>query len=172
FVHGSAPDGALLEDVASQQKSLIAILVGVAVDKGLIDVSRPVSEYAGASWSKASPAQEQQITVRHLLEMTSGLKEDLTYDSPPGARFFYNTPAYAVLKRVLEGASGTPLDELTRRWVTEPLGMDQTSWRPRPEIFARVQNMTGLVTTPRDLAKMGQLLLDEGRAADGTRVIS
>lgn len=34
FVHGTAADGALLEDVASQQKSFVAILVGVAIDRG------------------------------------------------------------------------------------------------------------------------------------------
>lgn len=43
FVHGTAPDGALLEDVASQQKSFVAILAGIAVDKGLLDLSQPVS---------------------------------------------------------------------------------------------------------------------------------
>jgi CubicO group peptidase (beta-lactamase class C family) len=104
--------------------------------------------------------------------MNSGLNEDLTFESPPGARFFYNTPAYAILKRVLEGATGKTLDELTRLWLTDPLGMRDTAWRERPAVFAVAKNMTGLVTTPRDLAKLGQLLLDDGKAADGSRVIS
>ena len=172
FVHGSAPSGALLEDVASQQKSVIAILVGIAVDKGLLEVSQPVSLYAGESWSRASPDQEKEITIRHLLEMNSGLKEDLKFEFTPGSRFFYNTPAYAVLKRVLQGASGKTVDELTRLWVTERVGMPGTSWRERPEFFSAMGNMTGLVTTPRDLARLGQLVLDGGLAADGARVIS
>ncbi len=172
FVHGQAVDGALLEDVASQQKSFIAILIGVAVDQGLLDVDKPVSHYLGPGWSKAAPGPESSITVRHLLEMTSGLKEDLTAEAEPGARFFYNTPAYAVTKRVLEHVAKQPLDQLTRRWLTEPLGMDQTAWRPRPPALADVGNPTGLVTTPRDLAKMGQLVLDRGLAPDGRRVIS
>lgn len=171
FVHGQAPDGALLEDVASQQKSFIAILIGVAVDEGLLDVERPVSAYLGAGWSKA-PTTEARISVRHLLEMTSGLREDLSAEAEPGARFFYNTPAYALTKRVLEQATRKPLDELTRRWLTEPLRMDQTAWRQRPPALADVGNPTGLVTTPRDIAKMGQLVLDRGLAPDGRRVIS
>jgi CubicO group peptidase (beta-lactamase class C family) len=172
FVHGTAADGALLEDVASQQKSFIAILVGVGVDKRLIDIARPVSAYAGVGWSKASPEQEAKITVRHLLEMNSGLRDDLTYEGAPDAKFFYNTPAYAVLKKVLEGASKLPLDEVTRLWLTEPAGMANTSWRKRPGAFSDVGNPTGLVTTPRDIARMGQLVLDGGKAADGTGVIS
>lgn len=172
FVHGLAPSGALWEDVASQQKSFIAILVGVAVDQGLIDIGRPVSSYTGTGWSKAEPAAEARITVRHLLEMTSGLKEDLTPEAEPGARFFYNTPAYAILKKVLEGAARRPLDELTRRWLTEPVGMAETGWRLRPAALGDVGNPTGLVTTPRDIARMGQLVLDGGRALDGRQVIS
>lgn len=172
FVHGQAADGSLLEDVASQQKSFIAILVGVALDQGLLDVDKPVSAYLGPGWSKAAPAMETGITVRHLLEMTSGLREDLSVEAEPGKRFFYNTPAYAMTKRVLEHAASRPLDDLTRRWLTEPLGMGQTSWRPRPPALADVGNPTGLVTTPRDIAKLGQLILDRGRAPDGRRVIS
>ena len=172
FVHGQAADGSLLEDVASQQKSFIAILIGVAVDQRLLDVDRPVSDYLGPGWSKAAPGAESRITVRHLLEMNSGLREDLSSEAGPGQRFFYNTPAYAVTKRVLEHVAKRSLDDLTRRWLTEPLGMDQTAWRQRPPALADVGNPTGLVTTPRDIARMGQLLLDRGRAPDGRRVIS
>ena len=172
FVHGQSPGGALLEDVASQQKSFVAILVGVAIDQGLLDIGRPVSAYTGAGWSKAAPADEARITVRHLLEMNSGLKEDLSPEAAPGGHFFYNTPAYAILKRVLEGAARRPLDELTRAWLTEPLGMHETAWRLRPAALGDVGNPTGLVTSPRDIAKMGQMLLDGGRAPDGRMVIS
>lgn len=172
FVHGTAPNGALLEDVASQQKSFIAILAGVAADKGLLDMSKPVSAYAGAGWSKAKPDEEARITVRNLMEMNSGLKENLTFETTPDSKFFYNTPAYAIMKPVLEGASKQKLDELTRLWLTEPAGMKDTSWRKRPAVFADVGNPTGLVTTPRDIAIMGQLVLDGGVAANGIRVIS
>ena len=76
FVHGAASDGSVLEDVASQQKSFVAILAGIAIDKGLLDLAKPVSSYIGAGWSKASPEQEGAITVRNLMEMNSGLKEN------------------------------------------------------------------------------------------------
>ena len=172
FVHGTSPEGALLEDVASAQKSFIAMLAAVAVDKRLLDFSKPVSFYLGACWSKVTPAQEQAITVRHLLEMSSGLKEDFTFDAPAGTKFFYNTPVYATLKPVLEKASKESLDVITAGWLTVPAGMKDTGWRKRPGGFEAAGNPTGLVTTPRDLARMGQLILDHGKSADGRRVIS
>lgn len=172
FVHGTTPDGALLEDVASLQKSFVAILAGAAIDKGLLDIEQPVSAYIGEGWSKASREQEARITVHHLLEMTSGLTESLAFEAPAGTKFFYNTPAYAMMKGVLSKASGASLDDITKSWLTDPLGMTETSWRIRPGRFAGVGNPTGLVTTPRDIAKLGQMVLDEGRAPSGASVIS
>lgn len=172
FVHGVAADGSILEDVASQQKSFVAILAGVAIDKGLLDLSKPVSAYIGAGWSKASPEQEAAITVRNLMEMNSGLKENLSFDAAPDTKFFYNTPAYAIMKPVLEAASKQSLDTITQDWLAKPAGLHDTGWRKRPAQFSDVGNPTGLVTTPRDIARMGQLVLDGGVSADGKRVIS
>lgn len=172
FTHGTDAHGALEEDVASAQKSFIAILAGVAIDKGLLDISKTVTSYLGPGWSKAAPEQEKSITVRNLMEMNSGLTEKLTYEAPAGTKFFYNTPAYAIMKPVLEKASGMKLDDLTRQWLTQPAGMTDTLWRLRPRVFSGVGNPTGLYTTPRDMAKLGQLVLDNGKAADGKRVIS
>lgn len=172
WTHGTDRHGALQEDVASAQKSFIAILVGIAIDKGLLDIDQPVSAYAGPGWSKASPAQEAAIRVRHLLDMSSGLAENLSYEAPPGTKFFYNTPAYAVLMPVLGAASKLSLDAMTRQWLTVPAGMSDTLWRPRPASFGDVGNPVGLYSTPRDMARLGQLVMDQGAAADGRRVIS
>lgn len=172
LVHGVTPDGQTLEDVASQQKSFVALLVGIAIDKGMLDIAKPVTAYTAAGWSKASAQQEAAITVRNLLEMNSGLAENLSYEAAPDTKFYYNTPAYAILKRVLEGASKQSLDQITQDWLAAPVGMTNTAWRKRPAAFADVGNPTGLVTTPRDVARMGQLVLDGGVAANGTRVIS
>jgi len=168
--HGTDAHGGLQEDVASAQKSFVAILAGVAIDKKLLDISKPVSSYIGAGWSKAAPEQEKSILVRNLMEMSSGLTEALAYEAPAGTKFFYNTTAYAIMKPVLEKASGQKLDDLTSLWLTKPAGMSDTLWRQRPGGFAA--NPTGLYTTPRDMAKLGQLILDKGKAEDGKRVIS
>ncbi|HEY2707683.1 MAG TPA: serine hydrolase domain-containing protein [Caulobacteraceae bacterium] len=173
FVRGETADGALIEDVASQQKSLIALLLGQAIDRGLLNDTRPVADIVGAGWTKASPAEEGAIAVRHLLQMTSGLTEQLAVEAPPGQRFFYNTPAYARLQRVLEVIAGQPLDALTRDWLSGPLGMADTAWLPRPaDLAQRSGNAWGLATAPRDLAKLGGMVLDGGLTPNGTRLIS
>lgn len=164
--------GEPLEDVASQQKSFIAVLAAIAIDRGLLDASRPVAHYLGAGWSKAPAEAEARITVDHLLRMTSGLTETLALEHPPGERFFYNTPAYARLKPVLERASGLSLDDMTRDWLAKPLRLADTAWRPRPAALAGADNPTGLVTSPSDLAALGAFILAGGRAPDGSRLVS
>jgi len=172
FTYGPASDGALLEDVASQQKSFVSLMAAVAVDKGLLDVAKPVSAYLGAGWSKASPEQEGRIRVVDVLTMSSGLTTEFAYAAPPGTTFLYNTPVYAVTKRILPAAAKQSLETLTHDWLTAPAGMKDTSWRKRPAAFADVGNPTGLVTSPRDTARFGQIVLDGGKAADGIRVVS
>lgn len=170
---GTTADGAPREDVASQQKCVLSIIAGIAADRGLLDVERPVSAFLGAGWTKAPPDAERLITARHLLEMNSGLTEALEVEAPPGTRFFYNTPAYARLQRVLEVVGGLPLDELSRAWLTGPLGMTETAWRPRPRQLAESSgNAWGLVTVPADLARLGRFVLEGGVGPDGERLIS
>ena len=172
FTHGTSRDGALIEDVASAQKSFVAVLAAIAIDKGLLDVERPVAGYLGAGWSKAEAQDEAKITVRHLMEMRSGLKETFTLEAPAGTRFFYNTPVYATMKPILEKASGRKLDEISRDWLTAPAGMVDTTWAQRSAAFRDAGNPTGLATTPRDLAVLGQLVLDKVVATGVKRVVS
>lgn len=172
FVYGPASDGALLEDVASQQKSFVAVLVAIAIDKGLLDPTKPVSAYLGQGWSKATPEQEALIRVNDILTMSSGLDEKFSYTAPAGTVFFYNTPVYAMTKRIVTAAAGKPLEAITHDWLTAPTGMTSTAWRKRPAALASVGNDTGLVTTPRDVARFGTMVLHGGVAENGTRVVS
>ncbi len=172
FQYGMANDGALLEDVASQQKSFLAILMGVAIDKGLVDVNRPVSDYIGTGWSKAAPEKEALIKVDNVLMMNTGLTPQFSYSAPAGTQFSYNTPVYAISKQILTKATGKSLPELTASWLTRPNGMTQTSWRERPAALGNVGNNTGLVTTPRDTARFGELVLLGGMTRTGEQIIS
>ncbi|HRD95963.1 MAG TPA: serine hydrolase [Rubrivivax sp.] len=173
YLHGTARDGALREDVASQQKSLVALLAAIAVEDGRLDLEQPVSNYVGRGWSKADAAQEQSIVVRHLLEMCSGLNDALCFEAPAGTCHYYNTPAYALMLPVLEAAEGQSIGALTQTRLTGPLGMVDTAWCQRSnELASFLGNPRGLVTTPRDLARLGQLVLDSGVAENGARLVS
>lgn len=159
-----------VRDIASIQKSVIAVLVGIAAQKGLVDLETPVNDYIGAGWTEKNAGEEPKILVRHLLEMSSGLSRRLTQQGPPGTIWFYNTPAYHHLKLVLESASGLSLNELTQQWLGEPLGWTMSTWERRPPAMFNPKGprkdevlATGLVSNATELLSFGQMILDRGQ---------
>ncbi|HOC43637.1 MAG TPA: FG-GAP-like repeat-containing protein [Thermoanaerobaculales bacterium] len=169
---GRTEAGAPIEDVASLQKSLVSVLVGIAADRRLLELDAPVTSYLGAGWTSADGDQEMAITVRHLLSMTSGLSPALGYQAPAGRVWQYNTRAYSRLIDVLERVTGEGIGTLTKRWLTDPTGMRDTAWRQRRWVTAGMDaNPIGLSTTARDLARFGELMLSGG-VWDGRRLVS
>jgi len=162
-LRGKDAAGRVIEDVASVQKSVTAVLVGMAQERKLLEIDEPVSAYLGVGWSEASPAQEKQITVRHLLAMTSGLNEGLEFVAPPGGRWQYNSTAYSRARDCIAKASGEPAAAFTRKWLTARIGMKDSSWEQRP-FAARdpKQNQLGFAASARDLARFGLLILANG----------
>jgi CubicO group peptidase (beta-lactamase class C family) len=167
---GSTGEGWAIEDVASLQKSVISLMVGIAVERGLLDRNAPVSKYLGAGWSKAPADAEARITINHLLTMTSGLTESLQFEAAVGTRWFYNTPAYSRLIRVLASVTHKEPNDYTAEWLTNRLGMKDTRWVMR-EGAADGENPYGLATTARDLARIGILVL-AGGTWRGDRIIN
>ena len=160
---GSTKDGAAIEDIASAQKSIVAFLAGVAEGRHQLDLSAPVDRYLGAGWSKAERSAEAAITVRHLMTMTSGLDDSGVYQRPAGEVWRYNTGMYSRMIGVLEKASGSSIDALTRSWLTGPAGMADSKWLPRPWSAGNdAANSIGFATTARDLARFGLLILANG----------
>ncbi len=160
---GKTARGHALEDVASAQKSVVSFLVGVAEGKGLVDFEAPASRYLGKGWSKATPEQEGAIKVHHLVSMSSGLAENHSYKGTAGSIWMYNTPVYSQSVKVLEKASGMKVNEYTAKWLTEPIGMSESKWAPRPWAGGTSGNSIGFVTSTRDLARFGLLVLADGR---------
>ena len=162
---GEDAHGRNIEDVASAQKSVIAFLAGVAEGKGQLDLAAPVSTYLSEGWSKASPEQEAAISVRLLLSMASGLSEGLEFAGPAGEVWMYNTPAYSKMGAVLEAATGKELNQLTSDWITSKTGMGDSKWWDRPWAGAGAGNTIGFITSARDLARFGLMILAGGEWA-------
>ena len=161
---GKTSDGRVIEDVASAQKSLVAFLAGVAEGRHQLDLAAPVDRYFGAGWSKADRSAESAITVRHLMTMTSGLNDSLTYLQSAGDSWRYNTGAYSRMIRVIEKAVGTDIQTFTRDVLTGPTGMTDSRWLPRPWSAGNdAANSIGLATTGRDLARFGLLIMARGK---------
>ena len=168
---GRTGDGRVIEDVASAQKSLVAFLAGVAEGRGQLDLSAPVDRYLGPGWSKADRPAESAITVRHLMTMTSGLTDSLTYLQYAGDAWRYNTGAYSRMIGVIEKATGTDIQTFTHDVLTAPAGMTDSRWLPRPWSAGNdAANAIGLATTGRDLARFGLLILAQGKW-DGTDLL-
>jgi CubicO group peptidase (beta-lactamase class C family) len=162
-------DGRTLEDVASVQKSVVSVLIGMAEERGLLTLDQPVSDFLGAGWSRTGKQREAGVTIRHLLTMTSGLTPQLTAEAEAGEQWRYNTRAYSRLVSVLKAATGEDIDGLTRAWLTGPLGMGESDWRPRTWLTGNADaNTTGFVTSARDLARFGLLMLGRGRWGDAS----
>ena len=152
------------EDVASVQKSLVSILIGIAQQKGLLNINNSVTSYIG-KWTQLEAEKENLITVRNLLTMTSGLDATLNYLSDPGSQWFYNSRAYSYLIDVLEKSSGIQVNDLSSEWLFKELEMQETFWKERRRGimgFPKDSSKYGLVTTAKDLLKFGEFILNGG----------
>ena len=157
-------EGRSQEDVASIQKSLVSILIGIAQQKGLIDINESVTTYIG-KWTQLAQEKESLIKVRNLLTMTSGLDVDFNYDAEPGLKWLYNTRAYSQLIYILEKTSGLAINELSSEWLFDELQMNETFWKERKKGrmgFPKDSAKYGLVTTAKDLLKFGEFILNGG----------
>lgn len=145
--------------IASCQKSVTSLLTGIAQEEGLLRIDDPVSHYLGAGWTKAPPEAEERITLRHLLTMTSGLADDLSYEVDAGTRWYYNTPAYYRLKAVIERAAGVSMNDFTRTRLLERIGMQDSVWFG--ELLAPPPGQQ-LRSSARNMARFGLLILNDG----------
>ncbi|HEY0886563.1 MAG TPA: serine hydrolase [Ramlibacter sp.] len=181
-------DADVLHDVRSVTKSVVALLWGIAEAEGVVPpVGTPVLDLLPDLADLRSGGRER-ITIADMLCMRSGLAWDesggygrwgndergLLWRSdraryvferplaaPPGARFNYNGGLTAVLGLLLEERAGMSLQEYARRKLFEPLGVRDWAWVA--DLRGRTRAYTGLRLRPRDLARLGRLLLEGGR---------
>ena len=161
--HGQDANGHALEDVASVQKSVAATLLAVALDRELVKLDDPVESYLGQGWSNASRDVESGITLRHLITMTTGLTDRLEFSAPAGSKWKYNTNAYSRIVNVMEAASDLDRNQITRKWLG-PIGMSDSNWVVRRHARQDPKtNRYGFVTSARDLARFGLMILAKGK---------
>lgn len=184
-------DADTLHDVKSVSKSVASLSVGIAIDRGLIrSVNEPIFSFFPELADLRTP-EKDRILLQHALDMTMGLEwveatpatGDFANDearmhmaadqcryvlslgvtAPAGQEFHYNTGALALVSAVVRKATGRPLDEFARANLFVPLGISAGEWR-------RVRGDTdaggGLRLRPREMAKIGQLVLAGGRWND------
>lgn len=149
---------------ASAGKTLTAFLVGLAQDQGFINIDNPSSDYLGEGWTSLTPEQEAEITVKNQLTMTTGLDfngeqdctdpECLTYLNPPGENWYYHNGPYTRLDGVMENATGSNLNLFVFNQLTTSTGISGA--------YLPVGYNNVFFSKPRNMARFGHLLLNEG----------
>lgn len=149
-------------DVYAVQKALVSVLFGIAEERGLLRLDDPVSDLLGTGWTHLSADAEASVTIRGVLDMTTGMDDGLRPLGEVGVTWRYNNVAYNYLKTALEIATGRPLDQITNEWLLDPLGMTDTSWVERRVVRPDGKPITGMLSTAHDLARFGAMVLAGG----------
>ncbi len=176
-------------DLRSTSKSIRAILMGIALDKGLIEsIDDPISRYLKSPVpNKNLDERKEQITIKHLLTMSSGLdcndwdkkskgQEDKVYkkkdwlqytlDLPmindPGTVSTYCSMGVVLLAEIISQASGMAIDQFAEDYLFRPLGISNVQWGHTSDKEV-IPSGKRLHMTSRDMAKIGQLILNGGK---------
>lgn len=171
-------------NVYSTTKSITSALVGIAAGDGLIDFHTPVVDYFPEVI--VDDPRKNEITVENLLAMNSGIEwmeplhsglSDLwgilEADDPvqyffnpalvevPGAVFNYNSGGSHLGSILVQQTTGERADRFATKRLFGPLGISDIAWQN--DFSGHSVGGTGLQLRSADMAKIGQLYLDEGR---------
>ena len=175
-------------DLRSISKSVTSLLVGIALRQGKFpELDSPVIDQF-PEYASLRTADNERITFRQLLTMSSGLKwdESIPYSdpanserqmisapdpvryvlqqpviAPPGSVYNYNGGNTALLGAVLAKVTGQRLDDYAREKLFTPLGISDFEWINLPST-GQPAAASGLRMRPRDTAKLGQLMIADG----------
>lgn len=177
-------DAETKHDMSSSTKSVVALLVGIALDRGALkSLDTPAFDFFPEYADLRSPERDA-ITLRDLLTMRAGLRwiyhpylsfwrqinaapdpYRLILAQPvtatPGTVFRYNNGSVELMGAIIQRAMHRPLDEFAKEALFDPLGITDWEW-------GRMANgdpgaSWGLRLRLRDFAKIGQLVLSHGR---------
>ncbi len=175
-------------DVRSVTKSVVSVLFGIAMGNGAIqNLDMAVLDFF-PEYKDLQTAERRRTTLRHLLSMTSGLRwDESTYpytdrrnsetamdladdplryaleqplESAPGSQFRYNGGSVVLIAEILRRATKLSLEDFATQALFAPLGITQVEWvkDARGVPYAA----SGLRLLPRDMAKIGRLMLEKG----------
>jgi CubicO group peptidase (beta-lactamase class C family) len=186
YFHGAS--AARAANLKSASKSVIATLVGIAIDRGKISgINAPIGQYF-PEYLRTQP-EKAAITIGDLLSMRSGLETTSNRNygrwvmsgnwvrsalqqpmiDTPGGRMIYSTGNSHLLSAILTKATGGSTLAFARSALGAPLGIEIASWERDPQgIYLGGNEMP---MRPRDMLRFGELYLNAGRY-NGKQVVS
>ncbi len=179
-----------INDVRSAGKSLTALLLGIAIEEGLVqDLDENVYSFFSKEKYPSLNEDLKQVKIRHLLDMSSGLDADsddwmtpghagkwmdkdewtsyllsIGLKRRPGEKWVYADINSALIGAIIEETSGMSLNDYAKERVFEPLGIRKYYWYTNPSNQTVASGTLFLSTL--DFAKLGVLVANEGKWAD------
>jgi CubicO group peptidase (beta-lactamase class C family) len=186
-----------LHDLRSVSKSIVGLLYGIALADGKVPPpEQPLLQSFPEYPDLAAEPARQRWTLHHVLSMTMGTdwdEQSIPYTNPanseiamdraadryryvlerpivmePGQRWTYCGGATALLGRIIAKGTGKSLHDFAREVLFDPLGMGPTDWHRARD--GELSAASGIRMRPRDLARIGQLILRDG-VWDGRAVV-
>jgi CubicO group peptidase (beta-lactamase class C family) len=179
-------------ELRSVSKSIVGLLYGIALQEGKVPpLDAPLLAQFPDYTDLPDLEQRRRWTIRHAITMTLGLEwnEDVSYEDPrngqtamdraadpyrhvlglpivaaAGARWIYCGGATALIGKILENGTKQKLPDYARAALFDPLGIGPTVWRIGPN--GERNFASGIGMRPRDLARIGQMVLERGKAGE------
>lgn len=169
-------------NIASVSKSMLSALVGIAIEQGLFQSTDDrIADYLPEYFAGISDPRLRALTLHHMLTMTHGLAWEenqserllnrsddwvadilsLPVSNDPGTVFHYSTGASQLMSAVLTEAARMSVCEFAHRYLFAPLGIETEFWGIDPQGYFSGGHSVSM--TAREVARFGQLFLDEGR---------
>jgi CubicO group peptidase (beta-lactamase class C family) len=175
-----------LHSLQSVTKSVTSILLGIAIDEGLIpNTDAQAMSFFSTYEAGLADDRRKSINLENLLTMQSGIEWDeesydgqddcslmegsdnwIQYvldkpmDTIPGVAFEYNSGVSVLIGKIVGLASGKRIDQWAEEKLFGPLGITDYYWKETPK--GEIDTEGGLYLSSYDLAKIGYLMLNEG----------
>ena len=176
----------------SASKTVIGLLIGIAIGEGKIpSVDEPLSTYIPEFKTNG----RARLTIRHLLTMSAGFDWQESGKNPlseaaegyygtdlyglvtrlriietPGKKFHYQSGNSQILGFIIEKATGETLTNYMHKKIWEPIGASRDAYWSLDKEDGDEKAFCCLYATARDFARLGLLVLHEGRV-NGIQVV-
>ena len=191
-------EGSDAHTMQSVTKTITSVTIGVAMARNEFHakLDSPIIQFFDVAKVKNLDDRKRRITLRDLLTMRSGLgwDEDLPYNDPrngssameatddwvqfvidrpmahdPGTFFAYSSGVAELIGYIFQKATGHDIEEYATAHLFKPLAFKHQYWKRTP--LGLVDTEGGLYLRPQDLAKIGQLYMQDG-LWNGQRIVS
>ncbi|WP_034885408.1 serine hydrolase domain-containing protein [Ensifer aridi] len=177
-------------NIKSASKSIVSALVGIAIDKGLLDgPEQKIAPLLRDDLPSPADPRINEITVGNLLSMQAGLGRmsgpnygrwvssrnwvrfalAQPFDDEPGGRMLYSTASTHLLSAILTKVGGKSTLALAREWLGRVEGFRIGAWERDPQGIYLGGNQMAM--SARSLLAFGELYRNRGRTEDGQQIV-